>query len=84
MVTVPITLSEEMLIFAEAQAAALKLAGLSEYVQTLIMGAQKQHEEADLEARFAEAIRAVEGGQPNPLSPADWESLRGRALNRLR
>ncbi len=82
MLTVPIQLSEEMLIFVEAQAAARGLAGPSEFLQVLIASAQKEQEQRELEVRFADAIRAIEGGQPNPLSPADWNRLRGRVLNR--
>ncbi len=82
MVTVPIALPEELLIFVEAQAAARGLAGPSEYLQALVTRAQKDQEQAELEARFAEAIRAIERGQPNPLSPADWERLRQRVLSR--
>jgi hypothetical protein len=81
MVTVPITLPEEMLIFVEAQAAARALAGPSEYLQALIAGAQKDQDQAELEVRFAEAIREIEGGHPNPLSPGDWERLRHCVLS---
>ncbi|HEX5268964.1 MAG TPA: hypothetical protein VFW33_00690 [Gemmataceae bacterium] len=82
MLTVAITLPEEMLIFVEAQAASRGLAGASEYIQALIVGAQKDQEQAELETRFADAIRAIEHGQPNPLSPDDWDRLRRRVLSR--
>jgi hypothetical protein len=80
MVTVPVRLSEEMLIFVEAQASARGLAGPSEYLQALISGAQKEQELVELEVRFNQAIRAIEGGHANPLSPDDWERLRQRVL----
>jgi Arc/MetJ-type ribon-helix-helix transcriptional regulator len=83
MVTVPITLPEEMLIFVEAQVAARALAGPSEYIQALVAGAQKEQEQAELEVRFAEAIREIECGRPNPLSPSDWERLRQCVLSQL-
>jgi Arc/MetJ-type ribon-helix-helix transcriptional regulator len=81
MVTLPVTLPEDVVIFVEAQVAARRLAGPSEYLQALIAGAQKEQEQAELEVRFAEAIRAVERGDPNPLSPNDWERLRRRVLS---
>ena len=46
----------------------------------LIAGAQKEQEQAELEVRFAEAVRAVERGDTNPLSPDDWERIRRRGL----
>jgi hypothetical protein len=76
MVIVPVHLPEEMLIFVEAQASARGLAGPSEYLQTLITGAQKEQEQVELEVRFNQAIRAIESGHANPLSPEDWERLR--------
>ncbi len=82
MVSVAITLPEPMLIFAEAQAAARGLAGLSEYLQALIAAAQKEQEQADRETRFTAAVRAIERGEPSPLSPEDWHMLRQRVLNR--
>jgi hypothetical protein len=82
MVTVAITLPEEMLIFAEAQATARGMAGPSEYLQSLIAAAQKEQEQVELEARFAAAVRAIERGEPNPLSPEDWRLLQERVLSR--
>ena len=84
MVTVPITLPEDMVIFVETQAAARGLAGPSDYLRALIVGAQKEQEQAELEARFAQAIRAMERGEANPLSPEDWQQLRQRVLSRPR
>jgi Arc/MetJ-type ribon-helix-helix transcriptional regulator len=81
MVTVAITLPEEMLIFVEAQVAEKRLANPSEYLRALIAGAQQEQEQADLEARFAAAMRAVERGEPNPLTPDDWRMLQQRILN---
>jgi hypothetical protein len=71
-----------MLTFVEARAAARGLAGPSEYLQELIAAAQRDQEQADLEARFTAAMRAIERGEANPLSPEDWRLLRERALDR--
>jgi hypothetical protein len=84
MVTVQIALPEDMLIFVESQAAARGLAGPSEYLRLLIAGAQKEQEQAELEVRFAEAVRAIERGEPNPLSAQDWKRLQERVLRRPR
>jgi hypothetical protein len=81
MVSVQITLSEAMLIFAESQAAAHGLAGPSEYLQALIAAAQKEQEQVELDSRFTNALRALERGEPNPLSPEDWQRLQQRVLN---
>jgi hypothetical protein len=75
MVTLQITLPEEMVIFVEAQAQAAGLPGPSGYLQSLIAAAQKDQEQTELETRFATAIRALERGEPNPLSAADWQRL---------
>jgi hypothetical protein len=80
MVTVAVHLPEEMLIFVEAQASARGLAGPSEYLQALITGAQQEQELSELEVRFVQAMRAIEDGHANPLSPEDWERLRRRTL----
>jgi hypothetical protein len=82
MVNVQITLPEEMLIFLEAQAANAGLAGPSEYLQVLIAAAQKDQEQVELERRFADAVRAMERGEANPLSLDDWKRLRQRVLGR--
>jgi hypothetical protein len=82
MVTFPITLPEEMMIFVEAQASSRGLAGPSEYLQALITAALKDQEQAELEVRFTEAIRAIQEGHGNPLSPEDWARLRQRVLSR--
>ncbi|HKI37529.1 MAG TPA: hypothetical protein VKA46_37080 [Gemmataceae bacterium] len=82
MVTLQITLPEQMLIFVEAQATGRGLAGPSEYLQALIAAAEKNQEQLELEARFAGAIRAIERGDPNPLSPDDWRRLQQRVLSR--
>ena len=59
MVTLQITLPEDMLIFVEAQATARGFAGPSEYLQALIAGAQKEQEQTELEVRFANAMEAA-------------------------
>jgi hypothetical protein len=82
MVNVQITLPEQMFIFVEAQVVARGLAGPSEYLQELIAVAQKEQEQVELEARFLAAVRAMERGEPNPLSADDWQRLQQRALNR--
>jgi hypothetical protein len=82
MVTVAITLPEEMLIFVEAQAATRGLAGPGEYLQALVAAAQQEQQQADLEARFAVAVRAIERGEANPLNPEDWRLLQQRTLGR--
>lgn len=82
MVTIAIALPETMLAFVKARVAARGLAGPSEYLQALIAAAQKDQEQADLEARFTAAMRAVERGEANPLSTEDWRLLRERSLDR--
>jgi hypothetical protein len=82
MVTLQVTLPEEMLIFVEAQVAARGLAGPDDYLRTLIVVAQENQEQAELERRFASAIHALEHGEPNPLSSDDWKRLQQRVLNR--
>jgi len=82
MLTIRIALSEEMFIFVEAQATARGLGGPGEYLHALIAAAQKDQEQAELEARFANAIRALERGEPNPLSSDDWQRLQQCVLNR--
>jgi len=82
MVTVVITLPEDMLIFVEAQAAARGLAGPGEFLRALVVAAQQDQRQADLEARFALAVRAIERGEANPLTAEDWRLLQQRSLNR--
>jgi hypothetical protein len=82
MVALQISLPEDMLIFVESQATASGLAGPSDYLRALILAAQRAQEQADLERRFATAINALERGEPNPLSPDDWQRLQQRVLNR--
>ncbi|SRR5579885_1975923 len=84
MVALQITLPEEMLIFVEAQVAAGGLAGPSDYVRALIAAAQREQQDVELDRRFAAAIRAMQGGGPNSLSPEDWQILQQRALARQR
>jgi len=81
MVIVQVPLSEEMLIFVESQATARGLAGPGEFLQALIAAAQQEQQQVELESRFANAIRAIERGEPNPLSPDDWQRLQQRVLN---
>jgi hypothetical protein len=73
-----------MLIFVETQAAAGGFAGPSEYLQSLIAAAQEDHQQVELERRFAAAIRAMQDGAPNPLSAEDWQRLQQRVLTRPR
>jgi antitoxin ParD1/3/4 len=84
MVSLQITLPEEMLIFVEAQATAGGFAGPGEYLQSLIAAAQREHEMVELERRFDAAVRAMQEGEPNPLSPEDWQRLQQLVLGRLR
>jgi hypothetical protein len=83
MVALEIKLPEAMLIFVETQATARGLTGPSEYLQSLIAAAQAAQDQVELEQRFAAAVRAMEQGEPNPLSLNDWHELQERALNRL-
>jgi hypothetical protein len=82
MITLQITLPQEMLIFVEAQATARGLPGPSEFLQRLIALAQKEQEQLELDSRFSAAIQALERGDANPLSPEDWQRLQQRVLNR--
>ena len=82
MVTLQITLPEEMLIFVEAQATAGGLAGPAEYLQSLIAAAQEEQQRVDLDRRFADAVRALQSGESNPLSPDDWQRLQQRGTTR--
>jgi hypothetical protein len=82
MTRLEITLPEEMIIFVEAQVAARQLDEPSQFVQALIARAQKEQEELELEHRFADAVRAMERGESNPLSLSDWQRLQQRVLNR--
>jgi hypothetical protein len=82
MVTIQVTLPEDVLIFVEAQATQKGLAGPSEYLRSLIAVAQADQEQLELDGRFASAIRALEQGGTNPLTPQDWQRLQQRVLNR--
>ena len=74
MVSLEITLPENMLVFLETQVKARGFPTFSAYVQALIYQAQQAVEQGELESRFTQALRAIERGEPDFLSPSDWEA----------
>ena len=76
MVTLEINLPEEMLVFLETQVKARGYANLSAYLEILIAQAQQAAEQSELESRFAQAVLALERGEPAHLSSNDWQKLR--------
>jgi hypothetical protein len=80
MPTLEISLPEEMIHFLEAQATAKGLGAPSEYLQHLLVIARQDAEQAELEARFTNAVNALERGEPNPMTREDWKRLQSRTL----
>ena len=80
MLTLEISLPEDMILFLEAQATAKRLATPSEYLQHLILLAQQEAEQAELEARYTNAVHALERGEPSPMTGDDWKRLQSRSL----
>ncbi len=80
MVTLTLTLSEQMFLFAESEAAARGLGGAGDFVTSLLTDALRAADGTAFEARFNAALRALERGEPNPLGPEDWHRLMQRRL----
>jgi hypothetical protein len=80
--TLEISLPEDMVHFLNAQATAKGLATPSEYLQHLILLARQEAEQADLDARFTNAIHALERGEPSPMTGEDWKLLQARRLGK--
>ncbi len=82
MLTLEISLPDEMMLFLEAQATTKGLATPSEYVQHLILLAQQDAEQAELDARFSNAVHALERGEPSAMTGEDWKRLQSRTLGK--
>jgi antitoxin ParD1/3/4 len=82
MITLEISLPDDMMVFLEDQATAKGLATPSEYLQHLILLARQDAQQAELEARFTNAIHALERGEPNPMTGEDWKRLQSRTLGK--
>jgi antitoxin ParD1/3/4 len=80
MMTMNISLPEEMKAFIEAQMAEEGYASASEYLRPLIREVQKRKAKQALEAKFREAI---ESGPATPMTREDWAALRREALEGL-
>jgi antitoxin ParD1/3/4 len=79
MMTINLSLPEEMKAFIEAQVAQEGYASVSEYLRTLIQEAQKRKAKQELEAKLLEGLQ----GQATEMTRADWESMEREALDGL-
>jgi len=80
MMTMNISVPDEMKAFVEDQMAEEGYASASEYLRALIRDAQKRRAKRQLEAKFREAI---ESGPATPMTREDWDSIEHEALARL-
>ncbi|WP_406699416.1 type II toxin-antitoxin system ParD family antitoxin [Singulisphaera sp. Ch08] len=78
MITMNISLPDEMKAFIETQIAAHGYASTSEYLHALIREAQKRQAKQDLDAKLLEGLQSP----ASELTDADWDGLRQRNFER--
>ena len=76
MTTVTISLPESLKAFIDHQLATKGYGNVSEYVRSLLRDAQKEEEEARLEALLLEGLAS---GADIPLTPEFWKDLKAEA-----
>jgi antitoxin ParD1/3/4 len=69
-----LTLPDDLIAFAEEQAAKRGLAGAGEYVAALIGEAWKRH--AERERIDALLLEGIDSGPETPLEEEDWDRIR--------
>jgi antitoxin ParD1/3/4 len=74
MTTVTISLPESLKAFIDEQLATKGYGNVSEYFRSLLRDAQKDEEDARLEALLLEGL--ARGGADIPLTPAFWKDLK--------
>jgi antitoxin ParD1/3/4 len=79
MVTMNISLPDEMREFVEDQAARSGYASAGEYLHALIREAQKRQAKQELEAKLLEGLE----GSATRMTRAEWDSIRAEALEGL-
>ena len=79
MVTINISMSDDMNEFIEAQLAREGYASASEYLRALIRDAQKRQAKQELEAKLLEGLQ----GPAVEMTREDWASIRREALEGL-
>jgi antitoxin ParD1/3/4 len=77
MITLNVSVPDELKAFVEAQMAHEGYASASEYLHALIRDTQKRGAKRELEAKFREAL---ESGPATPMTREDWAVLRAEAL----
>jgi len=77
MTTVTISLPESLRAFIDEQLATKGYGNVSEYFRSLLRDAQKEEEDARLEALLLEGLAS--GGADIPLTPAFWKALKVQA-----
>jgi antitoxin ParD1/3/4 len=78
MVTINLSMSDEMNAFIEAQLAKEGYASASDYLRALIRDAQKRQAKQELEAKLLEGLQSPAG----EMTDADWAALRQRIHER--
>jgi antitoxin ParD1/3/4 len=76
MTTVTISLPESLKAFIDHQLATKGYGNVSEYFRSLLREAQKEEEEARLEALLLEGLA---GGDDVPMTPEFWKDLKAEA-----
>ena len=79
MTTVTISLPESLKAFIDQQLATKGYGNVSEYFRSLLREAQKEEEDARLEALLLEGLAA--GGADIPVTPEFWKDLKTEARN---
>ena len=78
MMTMNISLPDEMKAFIEAQVAKEGYASVSEYLRAVIRDVQKRQAKQELEAKLLEGLQSP----ASEMTEADWTALRQRVLDR--
>ena len=76
MTTVTISLPESLKAFIDRQLATKGYGNVSEYFRSLLRDAQKEEEDARLEALLLEGLA---GGDDIPMTPGFWKDLKAKA-----
>lgn len=79
MITVNISLPEDMRAFVEAQMTAHGYGSVSDYLRDLIRDAQKRGAKLDLEAKLLEGLE----GPAVEMTDEDWDSIEREAQERF-
>lgn len=80
MTTMNISLPNAMKAFVDDQTASGSYSSTSEYIRSLLRGAQKRAAQERLETQLLEGLNS---GKATPMTRKDWESIRREGLRRL-